>query len=813
MGTDRDVSRIRFGGFELQPGERRLLAHGQLVAVGPRAFDLLVALIERAGKLVSKDELLSLVWPKLVVEEANLHVQVSALRKIIGAESIATIPGHGYRFTLELESVPDAKTPPPAAPKHNLPEQVTSFIGRAREMAEIGSLLGSHRLLTLLGVGGIGKTRLALQVAAGVIGGYSDGVWFAELAPLADDWLVPQAVAGVLGVKEEAGRPVIEALVKFVKDRRLLLILDNCEHLARACAELARQLLRAGPQVRILATSRDYLHVASETTFQVAPLGIPVSQTADVAAVLRSEAGQLFSDRAVASQSAFHVTPHNAPAIAEICRRLDGIPLALELAAARVRALSPGKIAERLGDRFRVLTGGDTTALPRQQTLRACIDWSYELLTEREKVLLRRLSVFAGGGTLEAAEAVGAGGEVAAADVLDLLTRLVEKSLVVLEADGERHGLLETIRQYAAEQLNDSGEATEVRTRHLAYFVALAEKVGPKLQGAEAAARLAELDAERENLLAAHEWCGCADGGAELGLRLVAAIRNYWIHRDPTEPGIRVTIDALSRAQAQTRSQARCRALDAASLLLGVKGRFAEVPRYSEEALSIAQEIGDEAIAARSLSQLGLAAYMHGSRAEARRLFERSLVVARRLPETERAALSGVLSYLAELDRVDGDLAHAESLLEEALSVSRSSESTFSAAILLNLAAVSVGRCFGDLARDRLLDALEIVDLIDSKLLGQGVVEVAAGLASHLGDCERAARLWGAASAQFERMALERQPVDEVFILPLIAQARKATGPSAFAAAENEGRALSYEDAVAETRAWLKNWPRLRAVG
>jgi non-specific serine/threonine protein kinase len=252
---------FRFGGFELQPGERRLLKHGRLTAVSPRAFDLLVALVERAGRMMSKDELLDIVWPKRVVEEANLYVHVSALRKIVGAESIATIPGHGYRFTLELERALAVSALSPVAPTHNLPEQVTSFIGRERELAEIGKLLGSNRLLTLLGVDGGGKTCLWLQVAAEAMGGHPGGLWFLELAPPADARQVPQVVASVLGVKEEPGHPVVEALVKSVKDRPLLLILDNCEHLAPACAELARRLLRSGPQVKILATSRDHLHV------------------------------------------------------------------------------------------------------------------------------------------------------------------------------------------------------------------------------------------------------------------------------------------------------------------------------------------------------------------------------------------------------------------------------------------------------------------------------------------------------------------------------------------------------------------------
>ena len=331
------------------------------------------------------------------------------------------------------------------ATPNNLPQQVTTFIGREREIAEGTTLLGKSRLVTLLGVGGLGKTRLSLQVGAEVLDDYPDGVWFVELAPVTDERRVAQAVATVLGVKEEAGQPVSEALLKFVRDRQLLLILDNCEHLAHACAVLAKDLLQSGPRVKVLASSRELLHVAGETTYPLPSLSVPdAQQRLPISVLTQYEAVRLFVDRAVAAQPSFRLTEQNAMAVADICHRLDGIPLAIELAAARVRALAVGQIDARLSDRFRLLTGGDRTALPRQQTLRACIDWSYDLLTDPEKRLLQRLSVFAGGWTLAAAEQVCAGkgmdtvaaaepigaGEVLAGEVvtgeevLDLLTSL-----------------------------------------------------------------------------------------------------------------------------------------------------------------------------------------------------------------------------------------------------------------------------------------------------------------------------------------------------------------------------------------------------
>ena len=611
MGKDENIACIRFGGFELQPGERRLLVEGRPAPVGPHAFGVLMVLVERAGKLVSKGELLDRVWPNLVIEENNLQVQVSALRKILGTEAIATVPGHGYRFTLDLIGDEAA---PAISPKQNLPQQLTSFIGRARELAEVRALLEKTRLLTLVGFGGIGKTRLALQAVAEVTDDYPDGVWFVELAPLTDARLVPQAVASVLGVKEVAGRPVLEALLKHLKDLRLLLILDSCEHLIGDCAELARQLLQSGPGLKLLATSRERLNLAGETTCTVPPLAMPANdQSITLPALTEYEAVHLFIDRAAAALPAFRLTHQNAAAVVDICRRVDGIPLAIELAAARVRALSVEKIAARLGDRFRLLTHGDRTALPHRQTLRALIDWSYELLTERERALLRRLAVFPGSFTLEAAEAVGAGGDVAAIDVLDLLTELIEKSMVVVEADGERYRLLDTVREYAQERLDESGEGDRARTQHLAFYLAFAERAARELLGADQGAWFTRVDLERENFLAAHAWCDHTEGGAELGLRFVSAMTDYWIHRGGLELGYRVAIEALTRETAQARSLARCRGLYWAAILSSCMGHYAEAQAYGEESLSIAREVGDEERVTVALMSLGMQFYAQGS--------------------------------------------------------------------------------------------------------------------------------------------------------------------------------------------------------
>jgi predicted ATPase/DNA-binding winged helix-turn-helix (wHTH) protein len=794
----------RFGRVEVRPAERLLLVEGRPASVGARAFDVLLALIDRRDRVVTKDELFDLVWPGLVVEENNLHVQVSTLRKLLGPQSVATIPGRGFRFALPLEQGDALAHPLPASAKHNLPAQLNSFVGRDREIGEIKTLLGSARLVTLTSPGGSGKTRLSLQAAAGVLADYPDGAWLVELAPVADERLVPQTVASVLGVKEEAGRPVIEALMKYVKDRRLLILMDNCEHLVPACRELIKHLLQAGPGVTVLASSREQMHMAGEAIYPVAALAVPEAHPAITAeALARYEAVRLFVDRAVAVQPTFEVTAANAAAVADICRRLEGIPLAIELAAARVRTLSVERIALLLSDCFRLLRGGDQTALPRQQTLRASIDWSYELLTVPERILLRRLAVFAGGWTLEAAEAVGSGGDVEEAAVLDLLIHLVEKSLVDSDASGERYRLLETVRQYAQELLKAAGEEDATRTRHLEHYLTLAEKARPELLGPRQGVWLSRLDQERENLLSAHAWCDGAKGGAELGLRLASAVRHYWLSRGLLGLGYRITVEALSRAHAGERNHARCRALADAGQLGYFMGRYAEAQRYLEESLAIAREMNDTRRIAAALQPLGMACLGQGDLATARRHLEEALALARKLDN--QRDLAAAINQLAQFHRVQGDLDAAEPLYEQVLAIARQLRDRESIAFgLLNFAMASIERGLFDRARLMLVEAHAIAEEIGSKRAGQSVLEVCAGLASLDVEWERAAELYGTAETQAGQTGLQRDPADEAFLAPLIAKARKALGEAAFDAAEAAGRALSYEEGMRRARAWLE---------
>jgi predicted ATPase/class 3 adenylate cyclase len=693
------------------------------------------------------------------------------------------------------------------ATPNNLAQQLNSFIGREREAAEVKALLASNRLVTLLGMGGIGKSRLSVQLGAEVMDGFSDGVWLIELAPLSDPQLVAQAVASVLGVKEEAGRPVIEALVKFVRDRQVLIVLDNCEHVVHACAELTKQLLQAGPGVKVLASSRDPLQIAGEMAYHVPTLSAPdPNKKITLAELARHEAVRLFIDRATASQPAFRVTEKNAAAVADICHRLDGIPLAIELAAARTRALSVEAIAARLNDRFRLLVTGDKTVLPRQRTLRALIDWSYDLLPPPERLLFQRLSVFAGGWTLDAADAVGAGGEVEKLDVLDLLTHLVEKSLVVMELGGERYRMLDTVRHYAQERMSESSDVAATCTKHLDFYLAFAEAARPELAGPEQGAWLGRLDLEKENLLSAHAWSeGLPDTG-ELGLRMAHALRPYWIYRGQLSLGLRLCVDVLERRGMQHRSETRCKALAGAGQFCLFMGRESEAMTFLTESLSISRERRNATWTAAVLQPLGVACIGVGNFTLAQEYLREAVDLARDLGN--KRELAAALNALATLHRTQGLPDSAKPLYEDALSLARESgDQAYIAAFLLNLAMIDVTRCATDAVAAMLLEVIQIGELTGSTPVAQSALEVCAGLAASKTEWQLAATFFGVAAARSEESGLRRDAADEAFLSPLIDRTRCAIGPEVFATAEKAGRLMSLVQALSQARAWLGENP------
>jgi non-specific serine/threonine protein kinase len=570
--------------------------------------------------------------------------------------------------------------------------------------------------------------------------------------------------------------------------------------LASACAEFAKQLLRASPHVKILASSREPLHVAGEVTYPVPALSLPeASCDLSSAALAQHESVRLFCERATAAQPSFALTARNAASVVEICRRLDGLPLALELAAARVRAMPVEKIAERLSDRFRLLTGGDQTTLPRQQTLRALIDWSHDLLNESEQALLRRLSVFSGGFAIEAAESICAGGAVA--DVLDVLIRLVEKSLVMVDGTS-RYRQLETVREYAQEKLAQSGELDAVNGRHLAFYVTLAQAGSAASRGPEQGAWMARLDTERENLLAAHAWCDHAEDGGQVGLRLAHAMKLYWLNRGLLGLGYRLTVAALDRPGAQPRNLARCLTCHVAGQLAFFMGRYAEAERYLEESVAIGREIDDKRRITQALTLLGVVCIDHEDRSTARRHLHEALALARELGDKVQLALA--LNAVAELHRAEGELELAESHYEESLAVRRGLGDRDGVAIdLLNLTVTSITRGLGERARSYLREAHAIADELESKKLSQAVLDAATGLAASLGQMEAAARFYGASGSQMTEMGMQREPAVQGFLSPYVAQARESLGEAEFASKQGAGSALPLARAMADVREWL----------
>ena len=482
-----------------------------------------------------------------------------------------------------------------ASPPNNLPSELSSFVGREKELAEVKRLLKDTRLLTLTGSGGCGKTRLAVVAAGELAEGFEDGVWLVELAPLVDPSLVPQAVTSVLGAREQPGRSLTETLSDYLGTRKVLLVLDNCEHLIEACADLAEALLRSCPELRVLTTSREALGIVGEVAWPVPSLSLPdLRRLPDVESLPRYESARLFVERAVAVKPSFGLTEQNAASVAQVCYRLDGIPLALELAAARARVLSVEQISERLDDSFGLLVAGGRTAMPRQRTLQATMDWSHELLSEEERTLFRRSSVFSGGFSLEAAESVCAGEEIERYEVLELLSHLVDKSLVVArERDGEaRYRLLEMMRQYGREKLEESGEARQVRERHAGYYLALAEEAEPELKGAGQVAWLERFEREHDNLRAAISWSLERSNLRDVA-RLGWALWLFWWIRGHFAEGRRLMEQALSVEGSAMPASARAQALFVAGTMACGQGDHRSADLLLEESADLFRELGD----------------------------------------------------------------------------------------------------------------------------------------------------------------------------------------------------------------------------
>lgn len=783
--------RYRFGRFELQPQERRLLAHGAPVAIGPRAFDLLATLVARAGHLVTKDELLERVWPKVIVEEAALQMQVSALRKVLGRDAIATVTGRGYRFALVV--APEAAPPDaaPAAPRHNLPQPLTSFIGREQQLSDLKALLGTSRLLTLMGSGGCGKTRLAMQVASDLTGEYPDGVWLVEFAALADPQLVPAAVARVFGLKAQAGTAFVRTIADHLAAKQLLLLLDNAEHVLEECAQLAFAVLSLCPELRILVTSRERLGVAGELTYRVPSLAVPDrAQRVTPDQVSTFEAARLFIDRALLQQPGFVVTPDNAPALASICRRLDGIPLAIELAAARVRLMPVEEVSRRLHQRFELLTEGSRTALPRHRTLRALIDWSYRLLNGPEQALLRRVSVFSGGWTLAAAEHVCAGDGIDLKDVLDLLTSLADKSLAYARQEhGEtRFELLETVRHYARDHLAGHGEEARLSRRHFDHMFALAQMVEGKLASADYHAWLERLETELENLRVALAWSCAGDGAAVDGLRLAFSLRGFWGVRGLHSEGRRWLATLIAAVPSGPADAIRAHAMHVAAGFASNEGDYVQAEQYNDEALAIFRRLGDRKGISHALNNKAAVAIDQGRCAAAQPLLAESMQI--RIELGDQLGASVVLNNLGIVAQELQDYPQACACFERGLAITRSLGHQKSTAMLLtNLSAVLRAVEDHALAEDRLRDALVILEELADRRLIAACLEGFAAIAVATAQPLRAAVLWGRAERLREEITAPIPDASRAKLAQNIAAARLALrDEAAFSSSWKKGR-------------------------
>jgi len=678
---------------------------------------------------------------------------VHRLRDIAGAEHIYQVVAPSlpaaFPALVSLETVPN-----------NLARQLTTFVGRRREIAEVQRLLAETRLLTATGPGGSGKTRLCLEAAAGLLEGYPGGVWMLELAPVTDPELAAQVLATTLGVREEAGRTLLATVIDHLRTKRALLVLDNCEHLIDACARLAEALLQACPHVKILASSREPLGLTGEVVFRVPPLSVPDSRhLPPLERFADYEAIRLFVDRAVAAKPDFVLTEANAPVTAKVCERLDGIPLAIELAAARVRTLSIQQIAAHLDERFRLLTGGSRTALPRHQTLRGLIDWSHGLLVDAERALFRRLAAFLGGWTLEAAEAVCAFDGVQRRDAVDLLGRLVDKSLVLMdEREGEaRYRMLETIRQYGLEKLADSTEGEMVRTRHHDFWVSFAEAAEQRLQGAEQVTWLTRLDDDHDNMRAALRWSIDRDE-AEPALRLGAALVPFWDTRGYVREGREWLDTLLARAGAAPAPaltpqgrRALAKVFDGAARMRARWSEFADEVDLQTRGLAVWRELGDTRGVAEALNNLADVSRLRGNRARSKEFVEESLALFRGLADKRGTAHALIL--MAELAADDGDHVRARSLFEESVPLFEAVQDWRG----LSHALVSLGGILTRLGDDRRAGALyerslQLAEELGDKHAVATALRSLGAAAHHRQDHARARSFYADSVARFREM-------------------------------------------------------------
>jgi predicted ATPase/DNA-binding winged helix-turn-helix (wHTH) protein len=787
---------IRFNSFRLDPANQRLYRDEQAIPLRPKSFAVLTYLVERAGALVTKDELLDAVWPSTAVSDTVLKTSIREIREALGDVAntprfVETAHRSGYRFIAEVMA-------------NNLPVEITALIGRDREVGLIKRLLQTSRLLTLTGPGGVGKTRLALRAAGDLMSVATDGVSWVELAAHSDPLLVPQAVASELDVREQPNRGLIGSLEHQLNTKDLILVLDNCEHLIDACAELAHRLLRTCPGVRILATSREPLGVSEECVWTVPPLSYPdPRQLPTYGELLSYDAVRLFVERATAARPDFELTDQNAPCVAEICDRLDGIPLAIELAAPRLRALTIEHIAERLNDSFQVLARRNRTELPRHQTLRATIDWSYGLLSPDERRLFNSLAVFAGGWTVAGAITVcspssGASHGPDEDEFLDVLIRLVDKSLVVAGEQPtreRRYRMLETVRQYAREKLDEAEDAVLIRQRHAEFFLNFVEEIEPRINTATRAHCLAQLNAEHDNLRHALRWAIRTESG--LALRLAGSLWWFWFHQGYWREGRAWLEQALgSLARKVTPNPRHAKALLGSGVLAWAQGDRSAARGHLEESVAVWRALDDERSLGEAMHFLATEMIAEGDATAARALATSSADIFRR-DGRERFGLATTLATLGIAEMTLENYAAARLALEESAAIARAIRDNWALALpLRNLGIVAFRQGDYPRALTLLRETLLILRDLKERWFISRSLETMAEILALQGDYRRAARLFGAGEALREAVGASVLPFYRHDYDRGVEATRQGLGEDALRANWSEGRTMTLEEAI-----------------
>lgn len=824
-----------FAEFEVDAVKRRLAKNGQTVSLNPKAFDLLLTLIENHGKILTKNELLDTVWENQFVEENNLTVHISALRKALGEKKndnrfLVTVPGKGYKFVADVRlplnekseaayiletsdsSAPDNKQNALLFSTSNKSGEDEPLIGREREITEIKNLLrrGDVRLVTLTGTGGTGKTRLAQASAGELAADFPDGVFFIELAPVNSAESVIPAIAQTLGVKESGGKSLPDALKNFLRERRILLVLDNFEQILSA-APLVREILETAGFLKILVTSRAALQLSIEREFLVMPLALPPLNAAFSNVELTEYAAvALFLARARIAKPGFGLTGENAPAVAAICRRLDGLPLAIELAAARIKLLSPQAILARLETSLKLLTGGAKNLSPRRQTMRGAIEWSYDLLDEDEKKLFCRLAVFAGGFSVETAESICENAELHITDsessetekpqskieTLDGITSLLEKNLLAAResADGEaRLRMLEVVREFASECLEQNLEAKILRQIHARYFRSLAEEADPHLTGEQAVEWLRKLETEHDNFRAALRWS--LENDSETATRTAAALRYLWICHSHLTEGCGWLKAALEQSD-NAPTEVRFKLLYGLAILLRVQGEYEAARKLYQRALEEGKEANDRRQIALSSSGLGTILQLQGEYEAARKYFADGLAISRGLNDDYSIAYA--LLCLGIVVGIDGKPAEARKLLEESLSILRRIGSKESVSNNLNnLGAVAFDEGDYEAAQTYFAEGLELSCEVGNKINITDALNGFAALAEQRKEPELAAKLAGAAENLSSSIGFNKEPAELRFCETYTAKIRAALDEKTFLENFEQGRSLNLSEAVA----------------